>query len=84
MAKISATMSKPIQQAWAAWETATEAVLQDINRIAKGGQQNLAVMGELMAAVEVARLRFEEVDPCDASLSATPMSRARNCALSSE
>jgi hypothetical protein len=73
MAKIPATTSKPIQQARAAWETAVEAVLQDINRIAKGGQSNPAVTGELMTAVEVARLRCEEVDPCDASLISTKL-----------
>lgn len=71
MATIPVTTSKPIQQAWAAWETAVEAVLQDINRIAKGGQSNPAVTCELMAAVEVARLRCEEVDPCDVPLIGT-------------
>lgn len=62
MEKISATTSKPVKQAWEAWEAAVEAVLQDIGRTAKGGQSNPAATYELMAAVEVARLCCEEVD----------------------
>jgi len=73
MAKVPSTTSKPIQQALAAWATAVEAVLQDINRIAKGGQSNPAMTGELMAAVEAARQRCEEVDPCDAPLISTKL-----------
>lgn len=72
MTKVPTGPSKPIQQAFAVWVTAVQAVLQDIERIAKGGQSTPEVTGELMAAVEVARQRCEEADPCDAPLDLPP------------
>lgn len=53
--------------------TAVEAVLQDVHRTAKGGQLDPAATCELMAAVEFARLRFEEVDRCARPLISTKL-----------
>lgn len=56
-------MSSSIQPALASWIVAIEAVLRDIDRIAKGGNSDPAVTGELIAAVEAARQRCEEAQP---------------------
>lgn len=50
----------PIQQAMARWSAAIEAVLQDIDRIAKGGQPNPTATSDLIAAVQATRLECEE------------------------
>lgn len=63
MARISSPRGELIQHALASWAAAVEAVLHDIDRIAKGGHSNSAVTGELIAAVEAARRRCEEVRP---------------------
>jgi 4-carboxymuconolactone decarboxylase len=42
MTEIPSAPNKPTSEALAVWATAVEAALQDINRIAKGGQSNPA------------------------------------------
>ena len=66
MADIPNTTSKPVQQALRAWAAAVEALMQDVNRIASGGELNPVGRDSLMAAVEAARWRCENVDPCNA------------------
>jgi len=63
MVNILSATSKSIQQALASWAVAVEAVLKDIDRIAKGGQSNPAVTDELIAAVEAVRQQCEEAQP---------------------
>src|SRR6218665_3478623 len=52
---------------WQSTAVAVEAVLQDVDRITRGGYQDSARTGELMAAVEVARQQCERWDLCDAA-----------------
>jgi len=60
MGKKTSSNGIPIQQAMANWAAAIEAVLQHIDRIAKGGQPNPTATSDLIAAAEAARLQCEE------------------------
>lgn len=50
----------PIQQLVENWAAAVEAVLEDIDRIAKGGQSDPAATSTLVASAEAARRQCEE------------------------
>lgn len=71
MAKLFVAPDKPISNAHLAWEAAVDAVLRDVDRIAKGGQSQPARTGELMAAVDFARLQWERAN-AESRLGANP------------
>lgn len=52
-----------LQLTLAAWATAVEATLRDIDRVARGGLTDPARAAKLLATVEVTRRRCEQADP---------------------
>lgn len=72
MKKVLSEISKLIQPALADWSVAVDALLQDIERIAEGGQLDPTETVQLIAALESARLRCEAALPLKAQGQTVP------------